>query len=95
MSRAGDDDKGWRRNWAPLSEGVTNWKALLRALQTADFSGTFVFMAFYHDNDEAARTRVLKEEVAYCVRQSPPLKTRKLKHDNRNSHQELHDRADG
>jgi sugar phosphate isomerase/epimerase len=65
MSRAGDDDKGWRRGWAPLSEGVTNWKTLLRALQATDFSGTFVFMAFYHENDEAQRTRVLKEEVAY------------------------------
>jgi sugar phosphate isomerase/epimerase len=26
MSRADEDDKGWRRSWAPLSEGVTNWK---------------------------------------------------------------------
>jgi sugar phosphate isomerase/epimerase len=65
MNRASDDDKGWRRGWAPLSEGVTNWKSLVRALHTADFGGTFVFMAFYHENDEASRTRVLKEEVAY------------------------------
>jgi sugar phosphate isomerase/epimerase len=65
MSHAHNDDKGWRRNWAPLAEGVTNWKTLLRALHTADFSGTFVFMAFYHENAEAARTRVLKDEVAY------------------------------
>ncbi|HEX8236265.1 MAG TPA: TIM barrel protein [Abditibacteriaceae bacterium] len=68
MSHASDDDKGWRRNWAPLGEGVTNWKTLLRALHTNNFSGTLVFMAFYHDTEEAARTRVLGEEVAYLRR---------------------------
>jgi sugar phosphate isomerase/epimerase len=65
MSRAHEDDKGWQRNWAPLADGVTNWKTLMRALHAANFSGTFVFMAFYHENNEAERTRVLKEEVAY------------------------------
>ncbi len=65
MTRAAMPDKGWTRRWCPLPEGVTNWQTLLTALDRNDFSGTLVFMPFYHENDPVLRTRALKEEVSY------------------------------
>ena len=60
-----DPDKGWRRAWAPLDEGVTNWHDLVRSLAAVNFQGTFVFMPFYHADDSALMTEKLKREVAY------------------------------
>jgi sugar phosphate isomerase/epimerase len=60
-----DPDKGWRRTFAPLQEGVTNWSRLIDALDDNDFDGTLVFMPFYEENDEKARTTKLRSEVQY------------------------------
>jgi len=60
-----EPDKGWRRNFAPISEGVTNWRRVVEALQANDFDGTLVFMPFYDEQDPAARTKKLKAEVDY------------------------------
>lgn len=65
MSKAGDLDKGWRRSWAPIYEGVTNWHSFAQALAAVDFTGTLVFMPFYDHTDPAAMTAKLKREVAY------------------------------
>jgi hypothetical protein len=62
---AEDPDKGWRRIWAPLDEGITNWHEVVSALDAIDFKGTFVFMPFYDENDPEAMTQKLKREVAY------------------------------
>ena len=64
-SRIVDPDKGWRRTFAPNSEGVTNWKRVVEALEANNFDGTFVFMPFYDENDATARTKKLKAEVEY------------------------------
>jgi len=64
-SIASDPDKGWRRTFAPISEGVTNWQRVMEALATFDFDGPFVFMPFYDEQDDALRTKKLKQEVAY------------------------------
>ena len=64
-ARAGEPDKGWRRTWAMLDGGETNWYALLRALHAADFAGTFVWMPFYAQDDPDEMTRKLTQEVAY------------------------------
>ncbi|MDR3690683.1 MAG: TIM barrel protein [Fimbriimonas sp.] len=64
-TRKGDLDKGWRRNFAPLSEGVTNWRRLAEALVQSEFDGALVFMPFYDEKDEASRTKKLKAEVKY------------------------------
>ncbi len=70
-------DKGWRRSFAPLQVGVTNWSRLVEALVENKFDGTFVFMPFYDENDADKRTAKLKQEVAYlrdiCARQSQPI----------------------
>ncbi len=58
-------DKGWTRRWCPLPDGVTNWEAVLTALDGVDFAGTFVFMPFYHEREPEKRTQSLKEEVAF------------------------------
>ena len=60
-----DADKGWRRNFAPLSEGVTNWQKLVDALLQNSFDGTLVFMPFYDEEDDSLRTTKLKAEVTY------------------------------
>ncbi len=64
-SLAKEDDKGWRRNFSMLSDGVTNWVRLAEALTANSFDGTFVFMPFYDEEDERARTEKLKADVAY------------------------------
>ena len=64
-ARAEEPDKGWKRTWAPLYEGETNWYALLRALRAADFEGHFVWMPFYDEHDPDEMTRKLTREVAY------------------------------
>ena len=65
MERAGDADKGWRREWCPIDEGVTDWQAFIAALAQNDFNGTFVFMPFYNADNPAQATPILKREVAY------------------------------
>ena len=65
MSRLDEPSKGWRRDWAPIYEGVTNWHEVVRALKAIDFTGTMVFMPFYDENDPSAMTVKLKREVAY------------------------------
>jgi len=62
---AKDPDKGWRREFVPISEGVTNWRRVFHALRTGPFDGTFVFMPFYDESDAASRTKKLKGEVEY------------------------------
>ena len=64
-SRAGEEAKGWKRTWATLDEGETNWHALARALRAADFRGHFVWMPFYDELDPAAMTAKLQRDVAY------------------------------
>ena len=64
-ARSNAPNKGWKRAWCPLDEGVTNWRDVARALQSIAFDGTFVFMPFYDADDPAAMTKKLKREVAY------------------------------
>jgi sugar phosphate isomerase/epimerase len=63
--KAGGQNKGWQRSWAPIYEGVTNWHDLVRACASVEFNGTFVFMPFYHSDDPKKITQILKREVAY------------------------------
>lgn len=58
-------DKGWRRRWCPIYEGITNWDEVAGALDAGGFDGTFVWMPFYDQDDPAERTRKLEREVAY------------------------------
>ena len=60
-----DPDKGWRRAFAPINKGVTNWQRVTEALKINNFEGTFVFMPFYSEDDTTGRTQKLKQEVAY------------------------------
>ncbi|KPK82552.1 MAG: hypothetical protein AMJ81_09730 [Phycisphaerae bacterium SM23_33] len=64
-ARADEPDKGWRRTWCPLYEGVTNWHEVVGALADVDFNGTFVWMPFYDPDNPDVMTRKLKREVAY------------------------------
>jgi sugar phosphate isomerase/epimerase len=57
--------KGWDREWCALDEGQVNWHDVVRPLAQQNWSGTFVFMPFYHEHDSSQRTPVLKREVAY------------------------------
>jgi sugar phosphate isomerase/epimerase len=60
-----DADKGWRREWRPIDEGVVNWQDFMRALAQGRFQGTFVFMPFYHADQPEKVAKILKREVAY------------------------------
>jgi len=64
-AQAGNPDKGWRRQWAPIDEGVVNWQQFIRSLHGIGFDGTFVFMPFYEQRDPAKLVAILKREVAY------------------------------
>lgn len=64
-ARADEPDKGWRREWATLHEGVTNWHEAIAALDEIGFDGTFVFMPFYNPDDPEETTRKLRREVEY------------------------------
>jgi len=67
-AHAADPDKGWRRAWCPIDEGVTNWRDFLTACAASRFDGTFVFMPFYDPEDPTAQLAKLKREVAYFKR---------------------------
>ena len=62
---ADERDKGWRRAWCPIDEGVTDWHDFLRACASVNFDGTFVFMPFYDSDDPPAQLAKLRREVAY------------------------------
>jgi len=57
--------KGWKHEWAPIDEGLTNWHALCHALGQINFDGTFIWMPFVEPEDQAANIRIIKREVAY------------------------------
>ena len=61
-------DKGWKRAWCPIDEGVTNWHEFAAACVAGNFDGTFVFMPFYDPQDPAAQLAKLEREVAYLRR---------------------------
>ena len=65
MEFAADADKGWRREWCPIDEGVTHWQDFVTALSQNNFKGIFVFMPFYDSENPARVTPILKREVAY------------------------------
>ena len=58
-------EKGWRREWRPIDEGVVNWQDFMQAIARSEFHGAFVFMPFYHADDPTKVTPILKREVAY------------------------------
>lgn len=64
-ARGADSDKGWHRRWAPIDEGVTNWRELSICLKRVGFSGPFVFMPFYDSDHLEVLIPKLKREVAY------------------------------
>jgi sugar phosphate isomerase/epimerase len=64
-THAGDPDKGWRRAWCPIDEGVTNWHDFLGACHASRFDATFVFMPFYAPEDQQAQLAKLNGEVSY------------------------------
>jgi sugar phosphate isomerase/epimerase len=57
--------KGWGREFCSLEEGQINWHDVIRPLARRKWSGTFVFMPFYHEHDRTLMTTTLKNEVAY------------------------------
>ncbi len=67
---AGKDqpDKGWKRAWCPIDEGVTYWHEFAAACVAGNFDGTLVFMPFYDPQDPAAQLAKLEREVAYLRR---------------------------
>ena len=62
---AHDPTKGWSRDWVPVCDGVINWQAVIDAVRTIPFNGTFVFMPFYNSDNPALMTEGLKRGVAY------------------------------
>jgi len=64
-TRAADPDKGWRRGWVPIDEGVTNWREVWACLKRAAFRGPFVFMPFYDSDRPEVLISKLKREVEY------------------------------
>jgi sugar phosphate isomerase/epimerase len=60
-----EPDKGWRRAWCPIDEGVTDWHDFAAVCASSNFAGTLVFMPFYDPDDPRAQLGKLKREVAY------------------------------
>jgi sugar phosphate isomerase/epimerase len=65
-AQAAADTKGWRTEFRPITEGVTNWRQVVAALRDIDFHGTLVFMPFYREGATAATLfPLLQREVSY------------------------------
>jgi len=64
-SHANDADKGWRRTFAPIYEGVNRWDEVARAMNEVGFNGTIVMMPHYDEKDLKSQEEKLKREVAY------------------------------
>jgi len=64
-AKVSEPQKGWKREWVPCDEGVTDWYAFVRGLKAVEFDGTFVFMPFYDSDDPDKMTEKLTREVAY------------------------------
>lgn len=60
-----EHSKGWHIEWVPLSEGITDWYEMMRALHAREWSGLFAFMPFYHENEPDKLTKLLKDDVSY------------------------------
>lgn len=63
--KAGEPDKGWRREWAPVYEGIVNWQEVVTQLRSINFQGPMVFMPFYDEDDFEAQTDKFQREVGY------------------------------
>lgn len=65
-AQAAADTKGWRTEFRPITEGITNWRHVVAALRDIDFHGTLVFMPFYREGATAETlTPLLRREVSY------------------------------
>lgn len=60
-----NESKGWSHRFVPVTQGELNWFDIFRALMSVSFSGTLVFMPFYHTDDTSKMTKLLGEEVTY------------------------------
>lgn len=67
-AHANDPDKGWRRDWAPIDEGVNRWDEVARAMNEVGFVGTIVMMPHYDPKDVKSQEQKLKREVEYFRR---------------------------
>ncbi len=72
-ARTLESSKGWSREWCGLPDGDVNWHDVVRPLARQNWTGTFVFMPFYHETDVIRQREVLRQEVAYlrsvCARE--------------------------
>lgn len=66
--RSDEPDKGWRREWAPIYEGIVNWQEVVTQLRSISFKGPLVFMPFYDECDFITQTEKFHREVAYLRR---------------------------
>ena len=65
-AQASADTKGWRTEFRPITEGITNWRQVVSALRDIKFNGTFVFMPFYREATSASLLKpVVQREVSY------------------------------
>lgn len=60
--------KGWKPEFAPCQEGVTNWSVIAAALHDIKFQGVLNFQPFYHSDNIEQLLPTLKEEVDYVRR---------------------------
>jgi sugar phosphate isomerase/epimerase len=58
----------WQRPWAPIGQGLCNWKALVSELAARAFAGPLIFSAFYHEDDATLLLKTLAEEASYLRR---------------------------
>jgi len=62
---ADQPDKGWKREWAPVYEGVVRWDQVFAGLAAIDFNGVIKLMPQYETNDPDKQQKKVKLEVAY------------------------------
>ena len=64
-ANAAKPDKGWKREWTPVYEGVVRWDEVFAALKAIEFDGVIKLMPHYDTSDPAGQQKKLKREVAY------------------------------
>ena len=67
-SRLNTPDKGWKRTWVPIDEGVVRWDDVAAAMRSVNFDGTIVMMPHYEVADAKEQRATLKREVEYLRR---------------------------
>jgi sugar phosphate isomerase/epimerase len=72
-------DKGWRREWAPVYEGVVRWDEFFGALGAIDFHGVVQLVPRYDADQPDQQRAKMKREIEYLKRVADQAERERVK----------------